>query len=143
MMASATLAAAAVVTVAFASTDWLTVLGDPADTAVNTIQVNPQPLEVRGFTRMMQVRVSRSAERTSWDGVPYRSYESVVAFDCQRRVARYQTIRYFKSPAWSGQPYRSVNYQSGEPRLMQFRDVQPNPNQKLVSAACGGAVARD
>ncbi len=122
---------------AFGQEAWLTVLGDPANPVINTIQVNPVPLSISDAGRMLRVRVSRSAHRTSWDGVPYRSYESTVLFDCVNNTARYVQITYYKQPAWSGQAYKSVNYLASVPRWMQFREVEPNPNERIVQAACG------
>lgn len=124
---------------------WLTIVGEPGNAGTNTIQVNPLPLETRAQFKTLQVRVSRSTPRTSWDGVPYRSYESRVVFDCSRRTARYEHIDYYAQPFWAGKADKSVSYAKGEPRFMQFRDVEPNPHQRIVAAACapgGGVVNR-
>jgi hypothetical protein len=118
---------------------WLTVLGDPAQAGVNTIQVEPAALEARGSIRTLKVRVSRSLPRTSWDGVPYQSYQSLVVFDCEKRTARYQSIDYYLHPLWAGKPYRTSDYSRGEPRWMLFRGVEPNPNVRIVNAACAAA----
>ena len=77
--------------------------------------------------------------RASWDGVPYQSYESLVAFDCDKRTARYRTIDYFTQPLWAGKPYRTQDYSQGEPRWMLFREVEPNPNVRIINAACATA----
>ena len=124
---------------AFAQGAWFTVLGDPANTAINTIQVDPAPIEITGDTRKLRVRVSRSADRTSWDGVPYRSYDATVLFDCVKNTARYVQIQYYKQPSWQGTLYKSVNYGGVVPRWMQFREVEPNPNERIVQAACGAS----
>ena len=118
---------------------WLTVLGDPLQASINTIQVEPAALEVKGHVRVLKVRVSRSLPRTSWDGVPYQSYESLVAFDCDKRTARYRTIDYFTQPLWAGKPYRTQDYSQGEARWMLFREVEPNPNVRIINAACATA----
>jgi hypothetical protein len=117
---------------------WLTVSGDPEDPAVNTIQVDPVPVEVVREMRTMRVRVSRSAPRTSWDGTPYRSYYATVRFDCERSIARYMAITFHSEPDWKGEPVTTTDYSTGTPRLMQFRDVWPNPHQRLMRAACVG-----
>lgn len=121
---------------AFGQSSWLTVLGDPTNASINTIQVNPQPVSVSDAGRVLRVRVSRSTERTSWDGITYRSYESTVLFDCLNDTARYLLVTYFRQPAWLGNPYKSVNYGSSVPRWMQFREVTPNPNERIIQAAC-------
>ena len=124
---------------AFSQGAWFTVLGDPANPAINTIQVDPAPVEVSGNTRKLRVRVNRSADRTSWDGVPYRSYDSTVLFDCVGNTARYVQIQYYKQPVWKGTMYKSVNYNDVVPRWMAFKEVEPNPNERIVQAACGAA----
>ncbi len=116
--------------------DWLNIMGDPANETVNTIEVNPTPLSISGETRIMLIRVSRSADRVSWDGLPYRSYLSEVVFDCTNKTARYLWIDYYTQPAWKGEPYKRSVYSQSEPRPMQFLDVEPNPNQRIIRATC-------
>jgi hypothetical protein len=132
---------AAAVLPASTNVDWLNIHGDPTVPAVNTIQVDPKATEVRGMVRVLRVRVSRSLPRTSWDGVPYRSYDSLVSVDCKQRTAKYQTIRYFVEPLWKGPASKTVDYTTGEPRWMLFKDVEPNPNQRILNAACTPVMA--
>lgn len=113
---------------------WFTVTGDPEDPAVNTIQVDP--VDTDHDLRTLRVRVSRSTPRTSWDGVPYRSYNANVLFECAKNRARYLTISYFKEPRWVGEPFKTVDYTTGPQRMMEFRDVAPNPTQRILHAAC-------
>lgn len=113
---------------------WFTVMGDPDDASVNTVQVDP--LDHEGMARTKRVRVSRSTPRTSWDGVPYRSYVSIVSFDCEKNKARYLKITYYDEASWHGEPAKSVDYTKGPPRWMEFRDVLPNPTQRIINAAC-------
>jgi hypothetical protein len=120
--------------------EWLTITGDPLNDQVNTIQVDPAPMEMRGAVKVLRVRVSRSATRTSSDGVQYRSFESLVRFDCARRTARYRQIRFYMDAAWKGEPYRTLDYTDAEPRWMQFREVEPNPNQRIINAACSSGI---
>src|SRR3954471_15837778 len=83
--------------------NWHLVHGDPADVAVNTILVDPVPAErSEASMRTLYVRVSRAVARTSWEGVPYRSFESTVLFDCRRNTARYLAIAYYAEPVWRG-----------------------------------------
>ncbi|MDB5846212.1 MAG: hypothetical protein JWP79_3522 [Polaromonas sp.] len=123
-------------TLAHAATDWFTVMGDAAKESVNTIEVDPTPVSVTGPTRILRVRVSRSEDRVSWDGEPYRSYVSDVLFDCPSNTARYLSIDFYRLPAWKGEPYLRRVYSQDEPRLMQFRDVEPNPHLRIIRAAC-------
>jgi len=117
---------------------WLTVAGNAEDPAANTIQVDPAPVEVKEGMRIMRVRVSRSTQRTSWDGVPYRSYESTVLFDCTQNNARYLSLTFFMEPGWKGRSHKTSTYPRETPRWMEFRDVQPNPNLRIQRAACLG-----
>jgi hypothetical protein len=121
------------------SSTWFTVLGNPEDASVDTVQVDP--VDYDNDPRTMRVRVSRSAQRNSWDGVPYRSYTSSVLFDCDRGTARYLNITYYTQANWHGEAGKTVDYTTGPVRSMAFKDVTPNPMQRIVHAACG-LVAR-
>lgn len=121
---------------AWADNPWLTVMGDPTNAVVDTIQVDPIPVSVSGDLRTMRVRVNRVSERNNWDGVAYRSYESSVLFDCASNTARYLEIKFYRQPLWLGQPYASVAYHSTLPRWMLFGGVDPNPYQRIIYAAC-------
>ena len=118
------------------ATTWFNIVGDPANPDVNTIEVDPVPVTANGDLRVLRVRVSRSLTRTSWDAVSYRSYTSEVMFDCNAKSARYLAITYYRQPGWQGTPHKTSLYDQGEPRLMQFRDVSPNPNARIIRAAC-------
>lgn len=120
---------------AHAQATWFTVIGDDRDGALDTIQVDPESM-TSGDIRTLRVRVNRAAMRTSWDGIPYRSYRSLVRFDCVNRSARYISITYFMSPLWAGESHRTVDYTTGTPRPMLFRDVNPNPGARIIRAAC-------
>ena len=122
-----------------AQSSWLTVTGDPADPAVNTIEVDPTPVSVNANGRVMWVRVSRSAPRTSWDGVAYQSYRAQVLFDCPRNSASYAAIDFYLAPLWQGEPYQTSVYGPEARRSMQFLDVTPNPTARIVRAACESA----
>lgn len=119
-----------------ARANWFNVMGDAADESVNTIEVDPTPISITGQTRIMRVRVSRSQDRVNWDGVPYRSFVSEVFFDCPNNTARYLSINYYRLPAWKGEPYLRRVYMQTEPRPMRFRDVEPNPYQRIIRAVC-------
>lgn len=122
---------------------WFTIQGDSADPAADTVEVNPVPKSVSGDLRTMQVRVSRSAERTNWDGLVYRSFKADVLFDCAAKNARYVAMEYFMQPAWAGPSHASTNYTPGASRPMRFRDVSPNPTARIIRAVCatGGVIS--
>ncbi len=119
-----------------AQTLWFNIMGDPANETVNTIEVDPTPVSISGETRIMRVRVSRSADRVNWEGVSYRSYVSEVLFDCSNNKASYVSINFYHQPAWKGEPHKRSLCPQSEPHLMQFRDVEPNPYKRIIRAAC-------
>lgn len=127
---------------AFSQAVWLTITGAPENPSLNTVQVDPVPLERGEDQRTMRVRVSRATQRMSWDGVPYRSYESNVLFDCRDNTARYLTITFFRQPGWKGESHQTVDYSRGAPRWMEFREMEPNPHQRILHAACSAAATR-
>jgi hypothetical protein len=123
---------------AAAQADWFTVAGNPDDPTVNTVQVDPVAIKVAGARRTMNVRVSRSQDRANWEGVPYRSYEARVVFDCRARKADYRLARFYMEPLWQGEAHKETDY-SDNPKPMRFLDVEPNPTERIVRAACHGS----
>ena len=117
------------------SQTWFTIHGDPDNPLVNTIQVNPVPVSIEGEQRTMKVRVSRSQPRRNWDGLPYRSYESVVLFNCVTNTARYLSADFYPQPGWKGDVVKAT-YTAEVPRMMAFLDVEPNPTLRIMRAAC-------
>ena len=127
---------------AHGQTEWLTVMGDPANLLTDTIQVDPNPLSVAGDHRTMRVRVSRAAQHVNWDGVPYRSYDASVMFDCASHTARYLEIRFYLQPGWQGDIHKTVSYATGVPRWILIRELEPNPYRRIIHAACGAFQPR-
>lgn len=116
---------------------WFTVAGDPLERTAETVQVDPDRIagsSAEGALEM-RVRVNRAAPRYNWDGIPYRSYESRVVFDCRSKSAAYVHVRYYNEPLWRGEPHHEADYTTS-PRPMRFRDMAPNPTARLVRAAC-------
>lgn len=114
---------------------WFNIIGSASDPTVDTVEVDPTAVSLSKTRRVMRVRVSRAADRVSWDGVPYRSYYSHVLFDCLDNTARYLSIKFYRAPGWQGVSHQTSVY-TEPPRLMAFRDVQPNPARRIVRAAC-------
>ncbi len=115
---------------------WLAITGDARDPTAETVEVDPATISRQGATRTIRVRVSRAKERTSWDGVPYRSYTAEVLIDCAQLKARYQQIEFFALPVWQGESSQQTTFQPSEVRPMLFRDMAPNPTQQIIRAAC-------
>lgn len=127
-----------------AQTNWLTLLGDPGNAAVDTIEVDPRPLSVNEQQRTLKLRVNRSALRANRDGVPYRSFESRVVFDCNNKTARYAQLSFYMLPLWQGPSHKTVAHSATEPRWVEFRSLEPNPLARIIRAACEtGAVQRN
>jgi hypothetical protein len=127
---------------ALAQTSWFTVLGDPGDPSVTTVEVSPTPVRVTGVQRVMKVRVNRPEVHLSSDGIAHRSYMSEVLFDCSRNTARFVSASFYREPLWSGEPVRSESYPPSDQRFMKFRDIEPNPAMRIVRAACQTTNAR-
>jgi hypothetical protein len=121
---------------AFAQSQWLSMTGDAADPSVDAVQVDPVTFNRAGALRTVHVRVNRTAERKSWDGAVYRSYNSEVLIDCGSRTGRYLSIEFFAQPLWQGETHGKTQYSKREIRPMLFRDMDPNPTQQLIRAAC-------
>jgi hypothetical protein len=118
-----------------AASTWFTVVGDPADPKIDTIQVDPVDHDQNRKT--LRVRASRATVRTGYDELPYRSYDASVLMDCQAKTARFLTIAYYVQPLWQGTPRETVDFSKGSSRNMVFRGVEPNPHLRIVQAACG------
>jgi hypothetical protein len=132
MLASAMTSVAAQ---AAAPSAWFTVAGNPRNPAVNTVEVDPVALRDDGEVKTMNLRVSRATVRNNWEGVPYRSYHSQVAFNCRQRKAQYRIATFYMQPLWQGDPHQTTDY-SATPRPMLFRDMEPNPTERILRAAC-------
>ena len=117
-------------------THWLTVMGDPHDASVNTVEVDPRPVSANENLRTLKVRVSRAAHRASREGVPYRSFESQVVFDCANMTARYTSITYYMLPLWQGPAHKTSAFPDSQPRWVEFRSLEPNPTARIIRAAC-------
>lgn len=84
--------------------------------------------------RSVRVRVSRSQDRISWDGVPCRWFVADVLFDSLQVLARHLSIDYHRLPAWKGEPWLRRVYSQTQARTMQFCEVEPHP--RIIRAAC-------
>jgi hypothetical protein len=119
-----------------AQSNWFTVAGNPNDPTVDTVEVDPVSVLREREARVMHVRVSRSTQRHNWEGVAYRSYASEVVFDCRARRAHYRRASFYGEPLWRGEAHTRTDY-TNDPKPMLFKDMAPNPTQRIVRAACG------
>jgi hypothetical protein len=121
---------------AWSQSQWLSLVGDATDAKEDAVQVDPVTLNRAGALRMVRIRVSRATERESWDGEAYRSYNAEVQIDCAAGTGRYLSIEFFAQPFWQGDAHGKTLYAKREIRPMLFRDMDPNPTQRLIRAAC-------
>ena len=120
---------------AAAQAEWFTVTGNPDDPVVDTVQVDPVAIKIVGERRTMNLRVNRSQDRANWEGVPYRSYDARVVFNCRAKKAEYRFARFYMAPLWQGEAHKESDY-TDNPRPMRFLNVVPNPTERIIRAAC-------
>ncbi|RYX94362.1 MAG: hypothetical protein EOO28_15000 [Comamonadaceae bacterium] len=121
---------------AFASDHtWFTIVGDSLRQDVDTIQVDVNPVAIKNNMRLLNVRLSRAKGRVSGDGISFRSFDSLTEFDCDKKTARYTRTRFYAEPLWKA-PTRVMDYPSNDVRPMAFREIEPNPNERIIRAAC-------
>ena len=113
---------------------WFTLHGDRDEPGANLIEVRPEPV---GKDRrvMMDVRVSRGEERTSFRGQKYRSYYARATINCDTRKAWYLWLDYHTQPRWTGPVVGREEYAEGEAPVL-FKDVPGEPYRRMISAAC-------
>ena len=119
-----------------AASNWLTLVGDPADPAADYIEFDPASLARENGIPVIAIRVSRASPRTSQEGIVFRSFESAVAVDCKQASARFLRASFYAEPDFKGQPFRTVTFGPTDIRPMAFREIQGAPTQRIVRAAC-------
>ncbi len=122
---------------------WFTIEGDVKLPAADIVEVDTLSLSRDGENRSMMVRASRADLRSSWDGVPYRSYTAQVMFDCAEKTARYKWLAFYMRPLWEGEVHKTSVYSADDVRPMRFVDLQPNPTQRIINAACRTPLDKD
>lgn len=120
---------------AIAEVPWFTIVGDPEDPTAETIQINPVAISENGATRLMELRISRSHERSSQDRVRFRSFRGFVEFNCEAMTARFVRSQFFHAPLWTD-PGPELTYPANTIRPMEFRRFEPNPRDRVIRAAC-------
>lgn len=119
---------------AWAEGDWFTITGDAKQADLDTVQVDPETVARDGDVRTVDVRVNRAKERISWDGMSYRSYSAKARIVCKDRRGEYTRIRFHRQPLWQGDA-QDVAYAGPRPPML-FRDIDPNPVDRIIRAAC-------
>ena len=120
---------------ALAADTWLTITGDPANSANHYIQVNPAAIDIKDDLRVIPVRINRAKLWTTNEGVQFRSVETEVQIDCTQQTARYVKASFYAQPDFRGQPFKVAVYAQDDVRQMIFKDIADNPNVRIIKAA--------
>ena len=122
---------------AHAADTWLTITGDPANSASHYVQVNVAAIEVKEDLRLIPVRINRA---TQWapagEALQFRSVVTEVQIDCTQQIARYVKAAFYAQPDFRGEPFRITTYAGDDIRPMIFKDSDDDPNARIVKAAC-------
>lgn len=117
-----------------ATDGWFTLTGDRQDTSKNLIEILPEPIGIDQRV-LLDLRVSRDQQRTSFRGQKYRSYYAKVVVDCPARRAWYLQLSYYARPTWAGEVIATEQYKEGEAEVL-FKDMSSQWSQRMVTAAC-------
>jgi hypothetical protein len=122
---------------AHAADTWLTITGDPANSANHYIQVNVAAIDVKDDLRTLPVRINRATLwTTAGDGIQFRSVVTEVQIDCTQQTARYVKAAFYTQPDFRGEPFRISTYAGDDIRPMIFKDIDDDPNARIIKAAC-------
>lgn len=136
-LACAGMAALLISAGARAADTWLTITGDPANSANHYIQVNVAAIDIKDELRVIPVRINRATLwTTAGDGIQFRSVVTEVQIDCAQQTARYVTAAFYTQPDFRGQPFRITTYAGDDIRPMIFKDIDDDPNARIIRAAC-------
>ncbi|KRC25525.1 surface-adhesin E family protein [Acidovorax sp. Root219] len=116
------------------SDGWFTLSGDRAEAGKNLIEILPEPIGVDQRV-VLDLRVSRDQQRTSFRGQKYRSYYAKVVVDCPSRKAWYLWLSYYAQPEWAGAIVGREEYKEGEAPVL-FKDMSGEWSRRMISAAC-------
>ncbi|MCZ8255454.1 MAG: hypothetical protein O9327_07315, partial [Polaromonas sp.] len=119
-----------------AADTWLTITGDPGNSASHYIQVNPAAIDIKDDLRVIPVRINRAKLWATSEGVQFRSVETEVQIDCTQQTARYVKASFYAQPDFRGQPFKVSVYAQDDVRPMVFKDIADNPNVRIIKAAC-------
>jgi len=132
-----TLAAMLLAVGAQAADTWLTIVGDPANSASHYVQVNVAAIDIKDDLRRIQVRINRA---TQWapagEGLQFRSVVTEVQIDCTQQIARYVRAAFYALPDFRGEPFRVTTYAGDDIRPMIFKDTDDDPHARIIKAAC-------
>lgn len=116
--------------------EWLTLTGSPGDAASSYVQVDPTTVQVNGSHRIVNLRLSLAQERTTKDGLRFRSFNARVNVDCEARNARYVSATYFGHPDFVGEPIAVRVFEADDVRPMMLAGAPRDLAGRTINAAC-------
>jgi hypothetical protein len=119
-----------------ARAEWLTLGGSPGDAGNSYVQVDPTSVEVDGAHRIVHLRLSLAQDRTTRDGIVFRSFDARVNVDCAARNARYVSATYFGQPNFVGEPIAVRHFADDDVRPMTLGNAPRDLAGRTVNAAC-------
>lgn len=123
--------------------EWLTLNGSPGDAGNTYVQVDPTSVEVNGSRRNVTVRMNLAEDRTSKDGVRFRSVLARASVDCEARSARYLSATYFGHPNFVGEPVAVKHFEEDDVRPMTLAGAPGELVGRTVNAACAVGGTRE
>lgn len=126
-----------------ASAEWLTLTGSPGEPASSYVQVDPTTVQVDGAHRTVNLRLSLAQERTTKDGIRFRSFNARVDVDCEARNARYVSATYFGHPDFVGDPIAVRVFEADDVRPMALAGAPRDLAGRTVNAACSVVGPRE
>jgi len=117
--------------------DWFTVAGYPEIAGSDVVQISPALSHWNGQVTL-EVRATRRADRTSYSGIPYRSYSGMAVVDCESTKGWFLTLTYYGEPNWQGQASKMASFKPDQ-APMAFTDIPGEPAMKVIRAACAAA----
>jgi hypothetical protein len=119
----------------FAQDNWLTIAGDSTDPITDYIQFNPAEIGKEGGLVTIPLRVSRSQERVTQDGIKFRSFVAVAGVDCTQRTARFLRATFYMEPGFHGSPHQTKEY-GAVVRPVLFRQIPGDYAERTIRATC-------
>ena len=113
---------------------WLTLNGDPQEARKNLVEVRPEPVGMDQRV-VLDLRVSRDQQRTSFRGQKYRSYYAKAVVNCATQKAWYLWLSYYAQPQWGGEVVGREEYVEGQAPVL-FKDIPGESYKRMISAAC-------
>lgn len=114
---------------------WLSIVGEAQNATADTVEVDASSAVAFESMRLIKLRVNRAKPRPGFDGLPYQSYYSTAIVDCTALKAWHRTISLFERPLWRGQ-MRIREYTETDGHGVTFSEMEPNPRDRLIKAAC-------